>query len=218
MSDVVFDVAAGTVEYFVEHRGEASGPKFGKPCEVYDARRRIWRQLDTCQLQTYLTADVPRVECAEYEVSRAATSWAEPVSRFTGPLEAAVIDRLQEASFSAMARRLGLTWDEIDAHFAAVPAESREAVDVVAMDMRRPYMDASAKWLPNARVCFDRCHLARHLGDAVNTVRKEEHARLRTDGDGTHLHDLFITGILNAVILRTTDAAAQSMHARIQRI
>ncbi len=31
-SDVVLDIATGTVEAFVEHRGDASCPKCGKPC------------------------------------------------------------------------------------------------------------------------------------------------------------------------------------------
>jgi transposase len=61
----------------------------------------------------------------------------------------------------------------------------RDGVEVVAMDMWKPYMDAAENWLPHARVCFDRFHVARHLGDAVNTVRKEEHKRLRAAGDRT---------------------------------
>jgi transposase len=69
----------------------------------------------------------------------------------------------------------------VDAHFYSLPARLREGVEVVAMDMWRPYMDAAVKWLPNARVCFDRFHVARHLGDAVNTLRKEECKRLRAD-------------------------------------
>jgi transposase len=32
-------------------------------------------------------------------------------------------------------------------------------------------------------LCFDRFQVARHLGDAMNTVRKEEHKRLRAAGD-----------------------------------
>ncbi len=79
----------------------------------------------------------------------------------------------------------GRTRDAVDAHFEAIRAESRAAVEVVAMDIWRPYMEAVAKWLPNARVCFDRFHVARHLGDAVNTVRKEEHRKLRAEGDRT---------------------------------
>jgi hypothetical protein len=40
---LVLDVAAGTVEVLVEHRGKASCPKCDKPCAGYDARRRRWR-------------------------------------------------------------------------------------------------------------------------------------------------------------------------------
>jgi transposase len=245
VSDVVLDMAAGTVEVFVEHRGQACCPTCGKPCAGYDNRRRRWRHLDTCQFQTFLTAEVPRVECDEHGVVQAGVPWSEPGSRFTALFEAVVIDWLKEASLAAVARRLNLTWDEVDGimaraverglarrgaaepsrigldetsfqkrheyvtvvtdldqsrvvavldgrttesvdgHFSAVPQASRAAVKVVAMDMWRPYMEAAAKWLPSAWVCFDRFHVARHLGDAVNTVRKEEHRALRSAGDRT---------------------------------
>jgi transposase len=296
------------------------------------------------------------VECSEHGVAQAATPWSDPGSRFTALFERVVIDWLKEASFSAVARRLGLTWDEVDgimaravgrglnrrgaceprrigldetsfqkrheyvtvvtdldgrrllsvldgrtkesvdAHFSALPEAVRASVEVVAMDMWKPYMDAAAKWLPRARVCFDRFHVARHLSDAVNTVRKEEHKRLRAAGDRTlvgtkylwlespasmrperrsllsQLKDVctrtgrawalkemasklwdyvspgwarrgwlawaalasrsklrpmvraarmvrtHLEGILNAVVLRATNAAAESMNARIQRI
>lgn len=190
----------------------------------------------------------------------------------------------------------GRTRESVDAHFSAPAASVRESIEVVAMDMWRPYMDAAAKWLPNARVCFDRFHVARHLGDAVNTVRKQEHRSLCADGDRTlvgtkylwlespgsmrpehqtlrsQLKDVcrrtgrawalkeiasrlwgyasidrsrrarlawaalasrsrlepmvraarmvrnHLEGILNAVVLKATNAAAESMNARIQRI
>lgn len=53
------------------------------------------------------------------------------------------------------------------------------------MDMWRPYVDATARWLPNAAVCFDRFHVAKHLCDLMNTVRKKEHRQLRAEGDRT---------------------------------
>ena len=61
-----------------------------------------------------MTADGPRAGRAEHGVSPAATPWAEPSSRFTALLEAVVIDWLKEASFAAVARRLGFSWDEVD--------------------------------------------------------------------------------------------------------
>jgi transposase len=89
-------------------------PTCGKPCPGYDTRRRSWRHLDTCQFKTVLIAEVPRVECGEHGVVQIATPWAEPGSGFTALLESLVIDWLLEASLSAVARRMRLTWDEID--------------------------------------------------------------------------------------------------------
>ena len=40
--------------------------------------------------------------------------WAEAGSRFTAMFESLVIDWLKEASFSAVARRLALSWAEVD--------------------------------------------------------------------------------------------------------
>jgi transposase len=88
----------------------------------------------------------------------------------------------QADALGAIDRR---TKESVDAHFSAQPAHRRESVEVVAMDMWRPYMDAAARWLPNAALCFDRFHVARHLGEAVNRVRMAEHRRLRTEGDRT---------------------------------
>lgn len=51
-------------------------------------------------------------------------------------------------------------------------------VEEVPIDTWRAYRNAAAPWLPNAQVCFDRFCLARLLGEAVNTVRKQEHRSL----------------------------------------
>jgi len=356
VTDVILDMPAGKVEVVVAHRGEACCPKCGKPCPGYDTRRRRWRHLDTCQFETHLVAEVPRVSCEEHGVVQVSVPWADGGSRFTALFESLVIDWLKEASFSAVARRLDLSWDEVDgimsraverglakreesaptrigldetsfqkrheyvtvvtdldesrvlavldgrdrdavdAYFSAIPASRRDLVEAVAMDMWRAYMNAAATWLPKAKVCYDRFHVARHLGEAVNTVRKQEHRSLLEEGDRTLtgtkylwlesprrmgrerrkllslLRDACVRtgrawalkemasrlwsytskgwarkgwmawaalasrsklapmvkaaamvrkhleGILNAVVLRTTNAAAESMNARIKRI
>lgn len=79
----------------------------------------------------------------------------------------------------------GRTKESVGAHFSALTARLRDRVEVVAMDMWKPYMDTAAKRLPSTKVCFYCFHVARHLGDAVNMVRREEHQRLRADGDRT---------------------------------
>ena len=48
----------------------------------------------------------------------------------------------------------------------------------VAMDMSAPFAKAVREKLVCADVVFDKFHLMKHLNDAVNDVRKAEHARL----------------------------------------
>ncbi|MCP4730104.1 MAG: ISL3 family transposase, partial [Roseibacillus sp.] len=79
----------------------------------YDSRERRWRHLDTMQYRTILVADVPRVQCDEHGVVQIAVPWSDPKSRFTALFEALVIDWLKEASFSAVARQLSLSWDQV---------------------------------------------------------------------------------------------------------
>lgn len=89
-------------------------PQCGRACPGYDTRKRSWRHLDTCQFKTFVWADVPRVECGEHGVIQIDVPWADPSSGFTALMEALIIDWLQEASISAVARRMRLSWHEID--------------------------------------------------------------------------------------------------------
>ena len=53
------------------------------------------------------------------------------------------------------------------------------------MDMWPAYINAVTRHLPSAKIAFDRFHIAKHLGDAVNGVRKDEHRELLAEGDAT---------------------------------
>ena len=88
-------------------------PQCQAPCPRYDGRKRRWRHLDTMQYRTVLVAEVPRVRCDAHGVVQIAVPWADPRSRFTARFEALVIDWLREASFTAVARRLSLSWDQV---------------------------------------------------------------------------------------------------------
>jgi transposase len=88
-------------------------PKCQNPSSRYDSRKRRWRHLDTMQYRTVLVAEVPRVECEEHGVLQIAVPWSDPSSRFTALFEALVIDWLKEASFSAVARQLSLSWGQV---------------------------------------------------------------------------------------------------------
>lgn len=89
-------------------------PQCSRTCAGYDARRRTWRHLDTCQFKTLLEADVPRVQCPDHGVLQIDLPWAAPNSGFTSMMEALIIDWLQEASILAVSRCMRISWDQID--------------------------------------------------------------------------------------------------------
>ena len=55
----------------------------------------------------------------------------------------------------------------------------------VSMDMWPAYIRATEEGLPHAaeKICFDRFHVAKHLGEAVDKVRRQEHKELRKEGN-----------------------------------
>jgi transposase len=85
-------------------------PRCGTPASRYDHRRCTWRHLDSMQYKTVISAEVPRVRCSEHGVLQIAVPWAESDSRFSAQFEAQAIDWLKEASVSAVARKLRISW------------------------------------------------------------------------------------------------------------
>ena len=221
-------------------------PRCGVARPIYDHRNREWRHLDTMQFETRLHAAVPRVECPTHGVLQVEVPWAGPRSRFTMLFETATIDWLLEASLTAVARRLGITWDESwtimrravgrgldrrqidDLHEVGVDEKSfqrrhdyvtvvndligsrvlyvaddrkqesleafwamgltnaqRTGIEAIAMDMWEPYVQATLARIPDAesKIVFDRFHIAKHLNDGVDRVRRAEARELRATGD-----------------------------------
>ena len=69
------------------------------------------------------------------------------------------------------------------------PKKSRK-IRLAVMDMWKAFRNSTLKpaHAPQARILFDKFHVVRHLGDALDTVRKREYARL------TGPHRRFIKG------------------------
>lgn len=67
--------------------------------------------------------------------------------------------------------------------YKAMTAEQREAVEAVAMDMHQPYVLATQTALPEATIVFDKFHIAKLAGEAVDQVRRAEAKILAADGD-----------------------------------
>jgi transposase len=249
VSRVELRLEAGEVEVFVEHDGsrELACPECGERSSGYDQRQRRWRHLDTCQYRTILVAAVPRVLCSQHGVKTVPVPWGEPGSSLTALLEALVIDWLQAATTSAVARQLALTWDQVDGvmqravrrglerrrlevprrmgvdetsfqkrhEYVTVVADTEKGVvqhvadgrgqealaayyarfeegdltriESVAMDMWVPYIAATVAAVPDAasKIVFDKFHVAWHLNDAVDRVRRAESRALAAQGDDT---------------------------------
>jgi transposase len=67
--------------------------------------------------------------------------------------------------------------------YHAMTTEQRAAVDAVAMDMHQPYVLATQTALPEATIVFDKFHIAKLAGEAVDQVRRLEAKNLAAQGD-----------------------------------
>jgi len=123
-----------------------------------------------------LHAEPPRSECRVHGVKVVKLAWAEPSSRFTALFEALAIEWLKAASQKALAGLLKLSWDEI--HTASWNGRC-------SVDRWDPYLASVREHLPEAdgKIVFDKFHVTKHLGEAVDRVRRKEHKTLKAAGD-----------------------------------
>lgn len=75
----------------------------------------------------------------------------------------------------------------LGAYFDAFPERSREQIEAISLDMWPAYIQACRDKVPGAdnKMVFDRFHIMRHILDAVDKVRKQEHKALQETGDTT---------------------------------
>lgn len=64
-----------------------------------------------------------------------------------------------------------------------LPEPARAGVEAVAMDMSTAYQGAAQAVLPKAEVVFDRFHISKLMGEAMDQVRRAEHKKLLSKGD-----------------------------------
>ena len=77
--------------------------------------------------------------------------------------------------------------ESLEAYFDSLEPKERAKIEVVAMDMWDPFIQATRAKVPDAdeKIVFDRFHIMGYLGKAVDTVRKQEHRELMEEGDET---------------------------------
>jgi transposase len=77
------------------------------------------------------------------------------------------------------------TQASLDGFWATLTDSQRNGIEAVAMDMWDPYINSVRAHVPDAdrKIVFDKFHIAKHLGEAVDRVRRREHKTLRAAGD-----------------------------------
>lgn len=66
----------------------------------------------------------------------------------------------------------------MDLFFEALGEKKSQAIRLAVMDMWKPFRTSTQKKAPKAAILFDKFHIMRHLGEALDKVRKSEYARL----------------------------------------
>ena len=83
-----------------------------------------------------------------------------------------VIDLVEERTKEAALQLLG-----------QLPEGSTGSIQAVAMDMWPAFMGAVEEALPEAAIVFDKFHIKKHLNEAVDKIRRQEHHKLSAAGN-----------------------------------
>ena len=63
--------------------------------------------------------------------------------------------------------------------YAWLVTRKTSKIKLIVMDMWKPFGNVAREKAPQAAILFDKFHIMRHLGEALDKVRKTEYARLR---------------------------------------
>jgi transposase len=79
----------------------------------------------------------------------------------------------------------GCDQETAEALWQSLPEEQRRSIEAVALDMAPAFIAATQASVPQAELVHDKFHVAKHLNEAVDTVRRQEHKELLAKGDET---------------------------------
>jgi transposase len=70
--------------------------------------------------------------------------------------------------------------ESMDQFYQWLGSKKSKRIELAVMDMWKPFKNSTLKLehAPQARILFDKFHIMRHLGNALDKVRKSEYARL----------------------------------------
>lgn len=77
----------------------------------------------------------------------------------------------------------GRTEEAANVLWQAIPDEQKGQVEAVAMDMWQAFVNSATTHVEQAEIVHDRFHISKHLNEAVDKVRRQEHKALKQAGD-----------------------------------
>ena len=76
--------------------------------------------------------------------------------------------------------------EDLDLFFVEIGAECSKNIELAVMDMWKAFRKSTAKHAPNARIVFDKFHILKQLGEALDEVRRQEYKRVN-DKERTYI-------------------------------
>lgn len=75
----------------------------------------------------------------------------------------------------------------LDGYYRSLTARQLRGIEAVAMDMWEPFIASTVAHVPDgqSKIVFDRFHIMKHMTEAVDKVRKQEHRLLQGQGDNS---------------------------------
>jgi len=164
----------------------ADNPRFTKRFAYYVGRR--CRQASIRDVAKELKLDWDTVKILEMQYMRAQIARAgTPGPRAIGVDEISVRKRHSYRIVVSDLDRKRPIWfggdDRSEASMAQfydwLGAEKSARIRLIVMDMWKPFRNVARQRAPQAAILFDKFHIMRHLGEALDKVRKAEYGRLR---------------------------------------
>jgi transposase len=72
----------------------------------------------------------------------------------------------------------GRSEEDMDMFYAFLGKENADKIRLAVMDMWKPFRHSTRYHAPQAAILFDKFHILRHLGEALDKIRKAEYGRI----------------------------------------
>lgn len=153
--------------------------EIGRQCrELSEARVAAMHQMSWGQVRRLDMAYMEDLLAKHPPAKRIRAIGIDEVSVRRGQSYAIVVADLDRLKPLWMSEAPGRTEEDLDKFFVGLSPRSRRGIKLAVMDMWKPFRASTTRHAPKARIVFDKFHILRHLGDALDEVRRREYKRV----------------------------------------